>query len=319
MSRAASSELKKAVAAHVGVAPAEVRLEPIATGKFNESYFVVTAGREWVVRVAPPSHSMFVFYERGMMRQEPELHALLLERTDVPVAPVAAYDDSHAHIARDFLLLERLPGSPLAEAPWAGHEAVMGQIGGLLAQVHSLTAAAYGYIGAHRPMEPQTNWGDAWAVMWRKLIEDVAGVGYYDRAEQDGLLRLAEQHHGLFDRGVPARLLHMDVWAQNILVDDACRVTGLLDWDRALWGDPEIEFAVLDYCGISTPAFWEGYGRKRDESREARVRNVFYLLYEMQKYIVIRAGRHDDHAGARDHKKRVLDVVCQAFGGLPGA
>jgi fructosamine-3-kinase len=280
----------------------------------------VEAGeRRLVLRVAPPRDSVFVFYERDMMRQEPPLHALLLENTTVPVAPVVAYDDSHAHVPRDFLLLERLPGMPLAEAPWADHETVMGQIGAQLAQVHGLTAETYGYIGAHRPMEAQTNWGDAWAIMWRKLVEDVTGVGYYDGGERDGLLRLAEQHHGLFDRGVPAHLLHMDVWAQNILVNEDCRVTALLDWDRALWGDREIEFAVLDYCGISTPAFWEGYGERRDDSREARVRNVFYVLYEMQKYIVIRAGRHEDHAGARGHKQRVMDVVYQAFGGLPGA
>ncbi len=47
----------------------------------------------------------------------------------------------------------------------------------------------------------------------------------------------------------------MDVWAQNILVDSMGNVSGLVDFDRALWGDPEIEFAVLNYCGISEPAF----------------------------------------------------------------
>jgi len=57
---------------------------------------------------------------------------------------------------------------------------------------------------------------------------------------------------------VPASLLHLDAWAQNILVDEAGNVTGLVDLDRALWGDPGIEFAVLDYCGISEPVFWRG-------------------------------------------------------------
>ena len=40
-------------------------------------------------------------------------------------------------------------------------------------------------------------------------------------------------------------------------------------------GDPEVEFAVLDYCGISKPAFWEGYGKVRAESLSARVRQLF--------------------------------------------
>ncbi len=91
-------------------------------------------------------------------------------------------------------------------------------------------------------------------------------------------------------------------------------VDELIDWDRALWGDVEIEFAVLDYCGISQPAFWEGYGRQRDFSGEAPARNVFYLLYELQKYIVIRAGRNNDPASAGRYKDQVMQVLRQAFG-----
>ena len=47
---------------------------------------------------------------------------------------------------------------------------------------------------------------------------------------------------------------------------------------------------MLDYCGISTPAFWQGYGRDRDLSEPAQVRRVFYLLCEIQKYVVIHHG-----------------------------
>ncbi|MBD3308020.1 phosphotransferase [candidate division KSB3 bacterium] len=105
-----------------------------------------------------------------------------------------------------------------------------------------------------------------------------------------------------------------DVWSQNILIDEAGNLTGLVDWDRAVWGDPEIEFAVLDYCGISRPAFWEGYGQNRDQSAAARVRNAFYLLYELQKYIVIRQGRHHDPASARRYKEQVVQMVRHYFG-----
>jgi fructosamine-3-kinase len=109
----------------------------------------------------------------------------------------------------------------------------------------------------------------------------------------------------------------MDVWSQNILVDETGRVTGLVDLDRALWGDPEIEFAVLDYCGISEPAFWRGYGRPRDTSFSAQIRARFYLLYEVQKYIVIRIWRRNDPARARDYKRQSLALampLLQALG-----
>ena len=282
---------------------------PIKTGKFNSSYWVHAGEKEFVLRIAPPREAVFVFYERVMMRQEPQLHALLLAETAVPVARVLIFDDSHTRIDRDYMLMERLPGRPLTEMGHVNYDEVLFQIGQHLAQVHRLHATQYGYLGPHRPMEPQNNWVDAFAIMWHKLIQDIADVGHYDEEECQMMRELLDRYLMLFDRPVDACLLHMDIWHQNILVDDAGQVTGLVDWDRALWGDREIEFAVLDYCGISEPAFWEGYGRVRDTSPEAQTRQIFYLLYELQKYIVIRQGRSHDSAGARSCKQQVMQVM----------
>ena len=289
---------------------AAVSLEPIPTGKFNDSFFVSADSERLVLRIAPPKDAVFVFYERDMMRQEPGIHELLLRETSVPIARIVAFDDSHSVIPRDFLLMERLPGRPMTDAMHVDENRVLRQVGECLAQVHALTAERYGYLGEHAPMEPQVAWLDAFRLMWRKLIDDVAAVGYYDADEQDPMVALLDDRLAFFDRTCPSSLLHMDVWAQNILVDGD-RLTGLVDWDRALWGDPEIEFAVLDYCGMSQPAFWEGYGQPRDESPAARVRNVLYLLYELQKYIVIRHGRGGDPASAQRYKRQVMHIVRQ--------
>lgn len=290
---------------------APVTLERIRTGKFNTSYFVNAGKERLVIRIAPPRDSVFVFYERDMMRQEPEIHALLLDRTTVPVAEILAYDDSLALLPRDYLIMRRLPGTPLYELTDVDMESVLRQTGAALAQVHALQAETYGYIGAHRPMPPQPSWQDAFVLMWRMLIDDVRAVGYYSEDEAAFLLKLLDRFVRLFERPGPACLLHMDVWSQNLLVSDHSELTGIVDWDRALWGDPEIEYAVLDYCGISRPAFWEGYGETRDNSPEAQLRNLFYLLYEIQKYIVIYKGRHDDDRNARNHKQQVMQIARQ--------
>jgi fructosamine-3-kinase len=177
-------------------------------------------------------------------------------------------------------------------------------VGVYLAQMHALVADRYGYLGAHRPMTPQPTWVEAFAVMWDKLLDDVVACGGYTAEEADAFRRLLKVYRPHFDHPVPASLLHMDVWGQNILVDTSGRVTGLVDLDRALWGDPEIEFAVLDYCSISEPSFWEGYGQVRDTSFSAQIRARFYLLYEVQKYIVIRIWRRNDPDEALEYKRR---------------
>ena len=291
----------------------EVSITPIATGKFNDSFFITAGGEDMVLRIAPPRDAVFCFYEKDMMRQEPDIHRLLLEKTDVPVAPIFAYDDTLSLIDRDYVLMKRLPGAPLTDVPQADENTVLRQVGRYLAQAHSLTADTYGYIGAHRPMEPRTTWVEAFEHMWHRLIDDIVMVGHYTEPESHLFRTLLGRHRALFDRPVVSRLLHMDIWHQNILVHTHSTVTGIVDWDRALWGDPEIEYAVLDYCGISKPAFWDGYGQDRDLSPEARTRQVFYLLYELQKYIVIRQGRGNDAPAARRYKQQVFAILRQAF------
>ena len=299
------------VAAHLPADPVQLAFEPIRTGKHNTSYYVRGAGDEFVLRISPPDDAGFLFYERRMMAQEPHLHALLRAETSVPVAEILAYDDSRNLVDRDYLLMERLPGTPLSEAALSKSRVddVLEQVGVYLAQMHALVADRYGYLGNHRPMQPQPTWPEAFAVMWNKLLDDVVACGGYTQEEADAMRRLLDVYRPHFENPVPASLLHMDVWSQNILVDRAGRVTGLVDLDRALWGDPEIEYAVLDYCGISEPAFWRGYGRDRDTSFPAQIRARFYLLYEVQKYIVIRIWRRNDPVQALQYKRQSFELT----------
>jgi aminoglycoside phosphotransferase (APT) family kinase protein len=160
-----------------------------------------------------------------------------------------------------------MPGTPLFGQTRLSD--IFHEVGHCLRQVHALTSDHYGCVGEHRPMEPQPDWASALQIMWNLLLDDVEQCDGYSPAQAVFMRRLADRHIKVFDRPVAASLLHMDVWAENILADENGRMTGLIDWDRALWGDPEIEFAVLDYCGISEPAFWEGYGAVREQSPEA--------------------------------------------------
>jgi aminoglycoside phosphotransferase (APT) family kinase protein len=311
--------LARLITAHLAVDADHLTFEQIRTGRHNTSYYVRGAGDELVLRISPPDDAGFLFYERGMMAQEPGLHALLRAETSVPVPEILAYDDGRVLVDRDYLIMECLPGRPLNEVRLTGpqFEGVLEQIGHYLAEMHALVADRHGYLGAHEPMAPQPSWARAFEVMWNQLLDDVVACGGYTREEADAFRRLFDVYRPHFDRPVPASLLHMDVWSENILVNEAGRVTGLLDLDRALWGDPEIEYAVLDYCGISEPAFWRGYGRVRDTTFPAQVRARFYVLYEEQKYIPIRIWRRDDPDAALEYKRRAFALarpLIQALG-----
>jgi len=291
-----------------------IKIQSITTGKFNSSFYISTDKDEYVLRIAPSDDEYFIFYERNMMAQEPELHKILRNRTSVPVAEIYVYDTDREIIPNDYLIMERMPGTPASDASFLSRSLwndVLTQLGDFLRQVHAITAEQYGYLGAHKPMKPQDTWEQAFAVMWSKMIRQLIDIEAYSESEGEYMLDLFENRCCCFQREVSASLLHMDVWAQNILIDSHGNVTGLLDWDRALWGDPEIEFAVLDYCGISQPAFWRGYGRKRDESPEAKIRFIFYYLYEVQKYIIIRSQRNGTWERAMQYKTETMRIARQ--------
>jgi len=298
----------------------DLYFSPVTTGKHNRSFWVDSPSGRWVLRIAPHDDDGFLFYERLMMRQEPGLHQIIRERTDLPVAVVSGYDFSREKIDRDYLLMEALPGTPISEVANLSRpmfDRALRQVGERLRQLHDLTApnclgiAAFGYLGEHQPLPPQPDWATAFYAMWNRLLDDVEACGAYTPVEADSMRRLYDRHAVHFDRPVQARLLHMDVWSQNILIDEAGNLTGLVDFDRALWGDVEIEFAVLDYCGISEPAFWSGYGSERDTSAPAQVRRLFYLLYEVQKYMPIRIWRRNDPAGAVRYKEHSFGLARQ--------
>lgn len=279
---------------------ADFRLTPISTGRHNASFWVDGAGGPYVLRIAPPSDAGLLFYERDMMRQEPQIHALVRARTTIPAPEIVFHDFTRQRLDRDYLLMRAVPGRPFShEKGLDGRQlaGVLRQTGAYLRQLHSLIATdclgtrAYGYLGNHRPMQPQPAWPDAFRVMWDKLVDDVQACGCYSETEAGSVRNLLDRFLPLFDRPVEPCLLHMDVWSENILINAEGKVTGLVDFDRALWGDVEIEFAVLDYCGISEPAFWKGYGAARDTSQAARIRRLFYLLYELQKYMPIYVWR----------------------------
>lgn len=307
--------LAEVVAGHLGVAPADLQLRRSTTGKFNTTYFIEGGPEPLVLRVAPTDDpSQMLFYEYRMMRQEPELHALLRARTDVPVPAILVADFSRERLDRDYLLMEQMLGVPLSEAAGLSVKAaedILREVGRSLRQVHAITGDRYGYAGAHRPMEPQSDWPSAFEIMWHRLLDDIERCRGYAPAEAATMRRLFDRYQTVFDRPLSAALLHMDVWGQNILVGPDERLSGLIDWDRALWGDPEIEFAVLDYCGISEPSFWEGYGCQRDRSPEAEIRRAFYLLYELQKYIVIRRVRSGNAQQADAYRRQALSLAGQ--------
>src|SRR3954453_21883616 len=58
-------------------------------------------------------------------------------------------------------------------------EDILREVGRCLRRVHALNGDRYGYVGEHRPMEPQIDWASAFEVMWYTLLDDIERRGGY--------------------------------------------------------------------------------------------------------------------------------------------
>ena len=294
------------------ISPTEsLDVQRIPTGKFNESYFVSGSTGDVVLRIAPPPGTPVLFYERDMMRREPRIHSIVREHTRTPIPRITKYDFSGSLIRSDWLLMERLPGIPLSESPLWGKKAefLYYQLGRALRDVHSITNAWHGYPEGSETGPQEPSWYGAFKNLWNRLLADVASTGLYSEDQRSRLSTLLDTHARSFNHNPKPSLLHMDVWSQNILAGPDGELLGLVDWDRGLWGDPEIEFSVLEYCGTSPNDFWRGYGSQPEPSRDYEVRRLFYLLYEHQKYIFIRAKRDGSPATAQRYVEESLRLA----------
>ena len=318
------SSIRMACKEHLGKEPSKwIR---ITTGLFNETFIlkfpkdIFIQGRdekpldEFIIRIAPADDVGLIFYEKHMMWQEPDIHKILLEKTSIPVPEIFIADFSREIMDRDFLIMEKLDGTPLNQVYSSLDRnkilSVYNQVGDFISQAHEITYEEYGYRGSHHPCQTATSWPKAFKIMWNCLLDDLVDCEAYSEREANEFREVLGKHSSSFNQDFRASLLHMDVWSQNILINKKGDVTGLVDWDRSLSGDPEIEFSVLEYCGLTNESFWMGYGEKPPlDDEDYKIRMKFYFLYEHQKYIVINSTRRKNKVKAESFKndaKRIL-------------
>ena len=288
---------------------------PIPAGHFNASFEITPGGRPAVVRVAPPQDDSLLYYERGMMEVEAAMHPIVRRRTGVPVAEILAYDPSGKVFPRPFIIMEKLPGRLLGDG-WprlssGQRRSFLVLLGRMVREFHSIEGELFGYAWPNGAMAGAERWPDAFAEMAERILADNVRGGAYTPGEAEALGERIRRNLGALDDPPAPVFCHMDLWHQNILVDKTGRITGILDLDRAVWGTPEVEFAVLDTYGLTTPEFFKGYGTERPSGAEVDVRRILYTIVELVKYPFIRLVRNGRPSAAADHKRQVSALAAE--------
>jgi aminoglycoside phosphotransferase (APT) family kinase protein len=222
------------------------------------------------------------------MQKEANVISLVQTRLSVPVPRILLADDSKQIIALNFILMTKLDGKILAEleSTLTSDELLSSysQIGKLLRELHRLPMNAFGYIGPNGIVtEHATNQAYLSLQCERKLQE------FSERGGAVGLAKRVAQHvarwaHLLQECTRPV-FCHNDLHAGNLLADFAegtLRLTGILDFEGALAGDPLMDVAkALYYLTDDTKAaLLRGYGDmgRRHWSETLDLYHLYFVL-----------------------------------------
>jgi aminoglycoside phosphotransferase (APT) family kinase protein len=254
-------------------------LEQIPTGMSNHVFVARFARADTVVvRIPRRSHARFAV-ERAVMDT--------CRQAGIPVPRVFAVIDAEELHDAPVMLLEHLPGMPLATVS-AGLDRhrmarLAQQVGKILAAIHAIPIR-----GGFGPLDARLAGGSQTLSEW--FIDDLtpqleaARAALHDdplaRASLASIYELLVSHRALLD-ACPPGLLHGDYRPGNILVADGS-VVGIIDWESARSGPAALDFGWWDWWAsthgvpFSTDALLHAYAQVRpiDGGRIAVVRQL---------------------------------------------
>ncbi|GHH04748.1 phosphotransferase family protein [Streptomyces lanatus] len=263
----------------------------LTDGWFNTAYRVLLDdGRPAVVKLAPPPDAEVLRYERGILATEAMVYRRIekLPQGDVPTPELL-------HVGEEFLAVSVLEGVPWDKAadrlpPATGRE-LRRQLGAVVARLHTLSPedGRFGYPAAESALSAP-DWRTAFTAMVDSLLDDAARWRSPLDATPADIRTLVAEGADALDEITEPRLVHYDLWPGNIFISGPGdrghpRVTGLIDHERAFWGDPAAELVSLALGGDAGPdsdlvaGYTEAGGTLNLDSPAFRHRLALYHLY----------------------------------------
>ena len=292
------------------------RAEELGHGWFNVAYRIrLRDGAEVVLKVAPPADVEVLTYERGAMATELAALRLIAERTSVPVPPVHFADTSREICDADYFFMPFVEGDTLSlvseHLPEAERTAYGEALGAANRELNGIRGAAFGRLEG--PGNP------SWRAVFTGMVEDLLGDGERRSVELGfpyGAVRAAlAEHEALLDEVVEPCFVEWDLWDGNVLVRDG-RITGIIDHERAFYGDPLIEHGFI---ASQLPAFgdWSafmrGYGRQEFSPAE-QTRRRLYCLYISLVMVIETVYRGHTDPGPYDWARERLAETMALLG-----
>jgi aminoglycoside phosphotransferase (APT) family kinase protein len=313
------------------LAAAGVRWDDVADchelggGTFNTVYRVRCAdGSGLVVKLAPSAGTPILRYEQGILGAEALYYRRAADVAGVTVPAVVHLDADGGQAGRAHLVMSECAGTPWPEvkASLSGSERdeLRTELGRQVARLHTITGEQFGYPAQKfAPLRP--SWRTAFLDMVDAVLADAHGYGVALPRPGPEMRELFAAQAPVLDEVTTPVLVHFDLWDGNILIDrpgGAARIGGLIDAERAFWGDPLADFVSLALLGDieQDEAFLSGYrstGAVATFDAAARQRLALYASYLYLLMWVESAPRHYDEPRCAWLQSRVVRPLADTL------
>lgn len=283
-----------------------------AAAEINEGFFnaafrlALTDGREVILKASPPPQVPVLTYERDIMRGEAEFFRAAASSAAV-VPEVLCANFEREVIDGDFIVMTVIDGvtwySVEQQLSEQAKATLKRQLGGIAAHLHRVThpRGRFGYPAVDELSG--STWPDAFAAMIGAILDDADRFDAALPLPSADIRKVAQRHADALAAVDTPALVHFDLWPGNVMITGseaadqdgggaaALRISGLIDGERMIWGDPLMEFVGMDVFGRADqdPDITAGYLRAGGviEAGEAAERRLaLYHLY-MQLLLLI--------------------------------
>ena len=282
--------------------------ELMSGGMFNTTYLVTCDGARCVLRLGPVHRERVLGFELDLMRAEEHVYSLC-RGLGLPCSTVLACDCSRSLIGRDFMVVEYIPSVAMCDAGLdqpRRHELYL-QLGRYLRRLHSVEGEGFGFVSRMLADRSFARWSEALCFEIGDFTSRLERWGGLSASEAESVRAAYRGHAALFDEITVPRLLHTDIWEGNVLLDrETGEILAVIDGDRAMFGDPDFEFASP---WGSVPPLREGYGLPwpPDARRERRMR--LYLAFYLALEAYVGLAEYNNPQLYRDRKRQLMEVI----------
>ncbi|MBI9048770.1 MAG: aminoglycoside phosphotransferase family protein [Anaerolineaceae bacterium] len=255
-------------------------ISELKEGWFNAAYILrLTDGREVVLKIAPPKDAEVMTYEKNIMITEVESMQLVSENPSIPVPQIYFFDTDRDICDSYYFFMEKLVGENYDHVKKSLDKNIRVQIdqeiGGIIQEINNYTGTYFGYDG-NSQLRAET-WKEAFIKICDSVLNDAQRKNADLFFPIEEIRNVIHKHAPALDAVTIPKLVHWDAWDLNFFTKDG-KVSGILDFERALWADPlmEAQFRYLDFEGVTD--CMRGYG-KTTFTFEEEQRNHLYTLH----------------------------------------